>query len=1120
MAEWAWRDLVCLHLAAHEDARGRSTVPRAVAADGIGDAIEVGEGAASRVRLVEVLGELEDAGLVTSDRRPVEGFETPRTAYFLTEAGAEHAAELRESVADETVVVTDGTTEEVPLSEVGQYVESETPMVTALARLTEDGEVPLRRPSANGFVGREGPLETVREAIADSISRASRTVVVGGAAGIGKTALVAEAVDRARADAPELVAARGDCPAEPTAPYVPLRQAFERVGGDLVDALPDGDPGSAPSAPHRVDVKRTALFDDVADALREAATERPIVLFLDNLQWADPATLSLFAHLTTTVTEWVYPVAFVATYRSTAVATEDHPLPEVLERVERGGRYTELTLEPLDQQGTAALLADVVGTRGLPGPFVELVHEETGGVPLFVRETATHLVERGLVDPAGEQYPEDPETVSVPDAVTDELVERLTVLAEPTRELLRLGAVVGEYLPAAVLSAASDLPESTHREHVDLLVASHVWERVPESPDGTAGSDLRFVSGAMREAVLDRLSPSAAREYHERVAEAVVAVHDDDDAHAARVAHHFEQAGATARAVSYYRRAGDHAKAAFADDSAVGSYERALALAADADEVGDGERAATVADLAEVHLVVGRFDEALSTAESALELPPSDSRERARLLGVAARAAEKLADTERAEEAATRQRELAADIGDDELRAEAIRVLGVLAEGRGEYDVARERFERSLSLAREAGDRWGEATCLKNLGGVALRQGDHDDARASLRESIDAYRELGDRQGEARCLNNLGEAARRQGDLERAVEHLERSLGIKRELGNRPAVAATLGNLGLVAESRGNLDRAREQFEEGVSVFREVGDTRGEAKSLGNLALLARRQADYEEAREYYLTCLDRLRELGDRPDEGNTLHNLGLVALARGRFDRARQYFRRALSIYRDIDGAAGEAVVLNSLGRAAVEVGDREAARDHLEAARSVAEDVEDRREVANSRHWLGELALRRGDHDRARDHLEAALEADEAGGMELAAAEVRLSLGRLALAEGDREHARDLAERTRTSLDDMGADHEAARARRLLGRVDRRAGDHEAARDHLGAALSTFDRIGADDDALATVALLVGLADDRDDDERLAAHCGRAEELLAAAPPATAEKHREWVERRCGN
>jgi tetratricopeptide (TPR) repeat protein len=1072
MVECALGDLVCLHLDAHAEAYGRTPAPRALTAAGVGDALEVDDEAVARIRLVDSLDTLVEEGLVDRTERSVEARAEPRTVYELTGAGHERAAAVREQLADQTVAVTDGSpgadaSGAVPLSEVGDLVESTTdPMVTAVARLRR--EQPVTRGTADEprFVGRSEPLSTVVDAVEASRDRGSRTVVLSGDAGMGKTALVREAVDRVgeRSERPVLV--RGAAQPDAGAPYAPLRRAFESVpGGDeLVERLGASRDAVTPEEPDAVEAQRTAMFNDVAEALRAASTDRQLVVFVDNLQWADEATLALLAHLATSITEWLYPVTFVGAYRQAPVAAaDDHSLPTVLDRLERGANYTAIELGPLSREETRALVARSVGRHELPDAFVDAVNERTGGVPLLVTGTVAHLMEADVVDPAAERYPSTGDAFGAPVEVVEQVDRRLARLDESSRELLALAAIVGEHVERAVLAAASDLPPARRREYVDLLVASRILEADPPGSDDDG--DLRFVSGLFREAVVESRPPEEAATYHERVAEALLSVHGDGAGdRASEVAHHLERAGQPARAVEHYRRAGEHARRTYANDDAVDAFRRALDIVVAEPAVDRGAGASVAGELADVHASVGAFEAAVAAVEEGLSLAGERSRVRCELLDVRCKVELRRGELDAAEATATSLRDLAVDLGASDLKASALRRLGNVARKRDEYDRA-ERFDReSLAISRETDDRDGEARSHINLGVVLYMQGDLEGAREQYRESVAIKRELGDRQGEGRVLGNLGLVAMRSGDLEDAREHQEESLAAFREVGDRHGAARTLGNLGVVARRQMAFDAARGYYEEALSVFREVGDRLGQARALGNLGTLAYRQSDHDTAVERNRESLALKREVGDRSGVARTLYNIGYALSDQGSFEAARERYRESLDVYRDIGDEGGQARNRKNLGLVAVQLGEFDIARDHLEGSLDTFRELSVRGDEGHALRHLGRVAQETGDDELAEKRYCAAIDAFEDAGEPHSAAKARLDRGVLALERGDLETATDDLEESRSVFEAVGDRQSAALARGHLGLVDLRSGDHEEGRTAVAASLETLRSVGA--------------------------------------------------------
>jgi tetratricopeptide (TPR) repeat protein len=1162
------RDLICLHLAAHADVTDQSRVPEAVTATGVSDALQVGDTAVDRIGVLDELSTLEEEGVVRSDNRAVVGHAEPRRAYFLTDAGRDRAVRIRERVRDQRVVVTNGTRTEVLLGEIDRYFEDEpTPLVSALARLTAEGTVPIDQPVRESFVARDEELESVRETVAASFTRESRTVIVRGPVGVGKSTLVREAIDRVAADRDGLVRATGASPAGAAEPYTAFRQAFEVVpdGGELLDRLAAARSAFSPVDSEKVRAQRTTLFEDIADGLKTVATDQPLVVFLDNLHWADAGTIRLFDYLTASFDEWVYPVAFVATCRAPTGSTVDR-LDGVLDSVKNEETDLSVRLQPLSKEDTRSLVGNVLGDPRPPEQFVDVLYDQTGGNPLFVRETATHLLESGIVDPDSGDYPTATEGLSLPQQLPDGIERRLSNLDEPARRLLRLGAVLGERISRAVLAEASSLPPDRRREYVDVFTASRIWERVDETEaeltdsesDSEAGQgrDLQFVSGGVREAVVERLPDETACDLHERAADGFEQATGEPQP--ARVAHHHEAAGNYERAIAQYRRAGERSTDAYANEEAVSNYERALRIARER-ELGAGlERPELLAELAAIYRTTGAFEEAATLVAEGLEHAPPESRQQCRLLGVRTSCQTVTGEYEDARESAIRQREIATEIdaseefadaclslgtvarrqgafenarghyeegleaaqeADDRKRTgRALKELGVVAWRFGEYDEAEGYFDRSLAIAEDLGDRDGVANNRNNLGILARMRSEYDRAREYFEGSLESYRDLGNREGEAASLNNLGTIEHSQNDYDDAREYYEQSLSIRRDLGDRRGVVECLLNLGQVLQSQGMYDSAGDYYEEGLSIATELGDKQSEVHCLLSLGKIARYRGEFDRSRQRLDRGLELAEEVGDTQTEGAYLMALGLVNEWEGRFDDATDCFQRALEQARDLENSRREATVLANFGRVARKEREFETARERFEAAASIASAVGIPEQQAAGLEGKAVTAIRQGNHDEAAKSLERA--GDLLGGEPNSGkhAEIDLARARLELAKGDSEPAREKASAARDRFAERDRSHWVARCERVLGRVAGKSDEFEAAFEHWDEALAGFQRVGASYDRLRTARLAVQFCEARDLDSGFATYCEHARDALADAPAATTRRFEEWVAQQC--
>ncbi|MFC7591867.1 ATP-binding protein [Nonomuraea antimicrobica] len=298
--------------------------------------------------------------------------------------------------------------------------------------------------AAHELIGREHPAALLRAEIGRVVGSHGGLVLVTGEAGIGKTTLVTSAAREARSRGALVVG--GACWDSGSAPgYWPwvqviraLRRAAEpaewaaaeeAAGGSLTALL-----GEAPGASRRVEGEPPAqgqaldgfqVFDAVTSALVALAQRRPVVIVIDDLHVADPASLRLleFAAQQT----WFERLLLIGTYRDAEVEPVDHPLRDLLSPLV--AKATTITLTGLDQAGVGALMARTAGHEPPPDLVAE-VHLRTGGNPFFVEQTARLWRSGGSAS-------------AIAPGVRDALLRRLSLLPRLVSELLPAAAVLG-----------------------------------------------------------------------------------------------------------------------------------------------------------------------------------------------------------------------------------------------------------------------------------------------------------------------------------------------------------------------------------------------------------------------------------------------------------------------------------------------------------------------------------------------------------------------------------------------------------------------------------------------------------------------------------------------------
>ncbi len=830
------------------------------------------------------------------------------------------------------------------------------------------------------FVGRRQELAAIDATLDGLRSARARWLVISGEPGIGKTRLLGQLAERAAERRHAVFVGRG-AELELEVPFGIWIDALddhvstlgerklealigERVA-ELARVLPSA--GSGASAGGLQD-ERFHAYRAVRALLQRLAMGHPVVLMLDDVHWADDASLELIAHLLRRPPP--APVLIALAFRAGQVPNS---LLAALDQAARDGLVSEIGLGPLTEAEAGVLL----GAPALPA-----IYRQSGGNPFYLEELARAPA------PAAAEPGAEGERVGVPPAVAAALGQEIAGLPEPARRLGWGAAVAGEPFDLDLAGAAAGMDERETLAALDQLLAAHIAgpTDVPRR--------YRFRHPLVRRAVYDGAGEAWRLEAHARAAAALA---DRPGALAAR-AHHVERSAKLGdeAAAAVLEQAG-HQAAARAPAIAARWFEAALRLLGDdmaAATGGPGPPAHDVAavdplrrlgllvPLAGALAATGRLERALEALVEALalvELP--DLRVRliaacaacenllgrhdaahARLLdaldaladqdGAAAAAlhAELAADAlydsdfEAMRQWATRAAETARRLGDRGLEALATALLCFAEYNRGDAEAAAAARNQCAALIDALPD---DQLMLRldapyYFGFAEFFCEHYDDAIRHLRRGINVSRAIGQGQFVVPMMIGLAHALQTRGFLAEAAETADGAVEAARLAGNRQLVVfALVANAWTVADL-GDVDRARAAGDEAVALLEGLDDsvlTRGTHAHLGVL------WADLGEVDR----CLAAVRAVGlpDLPsiEPGRRAWMYAALAraeLARGDRAAAVRWAERGEQIVGGLGLPLAEAWVLHARAAVALEAGDAEAAAtlalDAAERAESV--------------------------------------------------------------------------------------------------------------------------------------------------------------------------------------
>ncbi len=635
------------------------------------------------------------------------------------------------------------------------------------------------------------PLAGRDEELAQLVGHLDRTVegrgalvTVVGEPGVGKTRLTQEVLHEARERG--LITLIGHCyEGEGAPPYSPWIEILARTGQiaqpeALRTLLGDGAAEVAriypelrqilPDLPPALDLppdqSRPYLLRCFREFMERAAREQPLLLVLEDLHWADDATLALLEHLAQTAAD--IPLLMLGTYRDVDLEV-GRPLAKTLRQLVRERLLHKISLHRLPEDGVAAMLQGLSG-QAAPAELVARIHNETEGNPFFVEEVYLHLeAEERLFDASGSWRTDlAVADLEVPEGVRLVVGRRLEQLEEEEVAALTAAAVIGRRFSFELLEVASRIDPDVLLDAVERAERIQLIEPSPSNRRRETG--YRFSHELIRQTLLSGLSMPRRQRLHLRIAEAIETLSSDPEQHASALAHHLYQAGAAAdeeKTLHFLSLAGREALEAGAFEDAQRLFDDALSILETPEPT---VRAPLLRDRGTTRVSLGDWDGAVRDWTAALplfeeledldqlaelgvvacyllvwqslpadavpigrrvldRLPSEVDARRARLLAVYGFVLSGIRRCEEGEESSARGLEMAEEIGSTELLGE------VLLWTNYHHWCAMERrsqipmLQRAMTLLEEAGDTWNWVDAAAILQFASTHVGDLEPAR-------------------------------------------------------------------------------------------------------------------------------------------------------------------------------------------------------------------------------------------------------------------------------------------------------------------------------------------------------------------------------------------------------
>jgi tetratricopeptide (TPR) repeat protein len=809
--------------------------------------------------------------------------------------------------------------------------------------------------SQSRFIGRELEFEDLKEHLESCIQGEGRLVFVVGEAGIGKTRLISELSEYAKSK--DVLSLSGRClyheNAEPYLPFIdafgefiigrkgtgddsistPTSEEFYAMGlvgifgsssstdvfnsssddDDIVSMglLPiqedDDEEGSRVIRKINPQQERAKLFESLSQLVIEVSSERPLLLVLDDLQWADDGSLQLLHYLARNIQS--SRVMICGAYRPEELKNihgDGHPLAKTLRRMSPEKLYHEITLDRFDDKQSTSMIESILKKKDIPESFTKKLYEESEGNPFFIEEVAKSLVNEGLINVQNYTWETkfDPSKIHIPGTIKDVIGRRIDRLDSETKAILRYASAIGNRFSFTILHRISGVDEEALIDSIDALIAFNMIHEDLESKEEV----YRFDHTQIREVIYNSMSRSRRRLMHKKIGYILEDLNKDrlDDV-VYNLAHHFNMGRDIPKTLLYTTMAGEKAVNSFAPEDALSYYHLATEALDGMEQTQENKQkmVTLLMRLGEISFNLSKWNAALDHYNRAIGL--------------------------------------CEQIDDEEDKGESLRKIGYVLNRMGDWDMAAYNFERSLVISKNLENPIGIADSHRGLGYIHWRLGEYEDAISHYNECIQVSMSVGDMHTIALAFIELGNVYIETGEIDMGIDYYQKSLKELEPMGDFGEMARALNNLGDSYLKKGDYDKAIEYFKKCEEVGKRIGRKDVVGWSLFNAGEAYALKGDSENALEHAQKSLDILTSVGDKLGLQACYKIFGMAYGLKEEWELSEKNFKTCIMLGEETNVPYLQAEVHYYYGKMLKNKGDRDLAKEQFNHALEILKNLD---------------------------------------------------------------------------------------------------------------------------------------------------------------------------------
>lgn len=861
------------------------------------------------------------------------------------------------------------------------------------------------------FVGQEKGLEDLFSCLEQTVSGQSQVAFVTGETGAGKTRLVDEFLTRACEKYEDILIARGECyPYTVKTGYFSIQRAFEDllsgkkadkrlssvinkvakftwdyapelIGVFLPPASPaikkleevlensfglkvgEGSRFASPWTEKTLDPHQ--VWDQFSRLLTILAADNPIVIFIDDLHWADVESLGLLAYLGRNLEG---RILITGTYRPHDVNLGrdggEHPLLQVRRDLLKAHCLQEVAVSPLP---VLHYVSQNYEPNTFPLEFVSFLERQTEGNAFFLTELLTDMKEQGILQRTnGHWCLIGAWADRLPETIGAVLEGRLSAerVGDEARTALVIASVEGNDFTAQVIACVQEMTETkTIQLLAEQLDRRHQIIQVGQEREA-AGDTLDlygFRHSLFQHFLYDGLDRAQRRLLHAKVGEALEALYAGEEERAVLdLARHFREARDWARLSKYALAAAKQQAEAYSFQEAKRWCQEGRTAIAKLPQSEETQRR-----LVELLLEQGKAEQVLTDVHEAMQLyheaesilaELEDDSIAGKTYFLLGKALYETKEWDKALDYLSRSLELWKKLEDGEGCADVLQTTRYIYKKRLDrrYEDFLALCEDVMAMNERAGNSLANVDVLNVMGDVFDDRGRSDRAAEVWTNGLQIAREFHDRAKETKMLRRVARALRELGQLDESLAYYEESRSLASELSKPKIEAMALAGMAITYRYKGDLESALQCREKQLEIRKKIGDIKGVASALGSAGLLLSRLGRREEALQKYRDGLEIREKHGYIRAAEASRNNIAAILKQWGRFEEALVEFERLLEAGRQTNDLGRISITLNHIGHIyGIQGRTREALEKHKEAleiitSREYQEDIKEEYEV----------------------------------------------------------------------------------------------------------------------------------------------------------------------------